>query len=140
MAELPLPQPPSTGTPEGPSPKQRTYCELLSLTLPYLRNIATLPWWRRLARKHSVRFETELIHYLPAAMFERGFGAADLWFLNHHARTYCEQCSAALSPLYPTQLSVIRALFDLVPEEMRGKLEWAGPAPPALVVLPMAAG
>lgn len=51
----------------------------------------------------------------------------DIWFLNVQARTYCEQCDEIRSPLYRENVECIKELFGLVPEELKGKLDWAGP-------------
>ena len=109
------------------SPKQKIYQATLRWTLPHLRNISTLSWWRRL-RDRSAYYEAELIHNLPVSMFEPDFVDHDIWFLNVHARTYCEECSERLSPLYSYQVALVRELFELVPPEFRPKLKWSGPA------------
>jgi hypothetical protein len=118
----------SSGNSDDASPKQRVYREMLFWTLPILRNICTYPWWQRLRYGSMFRFETELIHNLPVHMFEPAFTEGDLHFLNGIARYYHDQCSASLSPLYPANLAHIRALFALVPQEMRAGLAWTGPA------------
>ena len=128
MKPTPLLHLPWENTPEGPSPKQRIYREMLFSTLPYLRNLSNLPWWARRPRyRRALAVETELIHNLPVHMFERDFTSGDIAFLNGLARTYCEQYSAAHSGLYPTQLAYLHELFALVPAEMQGALEWSGP-------------
>jgi len=108
------------------TPKQVIYQEMLRWTLPHLRNISTWPWWRRV-RDRSAYYEAELIHNLPVSAFEPEFVEHDIWFLNVQARTYCGECSADLSCLYPEQVKRIRELFSLVPETMRNKLQWQGP-------------
>jgi hypothetical protein len=109
-----------------PSPKQIVYQEILRQTLPVLRNISTLHWWSRL-RDRSAYYEAQLVHNLPVCLLEPEFAEVDIWFLNHHARFYCRECSAELSCIYPGQVERIRKLFTLVPEPMRSKLEWQGP-------------
>jgi hypothetical protein len=108
------------------SPKQTVYYEMLRWTLPHLRNVASLKWWQRL-RDRSGFYEAELVHNISASMFEPDFVSHDLWFLNVQARAYCQQCSPAVSYLYPQQVQRIRELFTLVPEHLRTKLEWKGP-------------
>jgi hypothetical protein len=106
--------------------KQIVYREMLSWTLPHLRNISTWSWWRRL-RDQSAYYEAELIHNLPVSMFEPDFVEHDIWFLNVQARAYYEQCSEQISPLYLQQVALLRELFSLVPAELRPKLKWSGP-------------
>lgn len=112
------------------SPKQRVYGEMLHTMLPVLRNISTLRWWQRLRYRRMFLHETELIHGLPNQIFEPGFTESDFWFLNFQARHYHDHCDTRQSPLYLQQLRCIRELFALVPEEMRGRLQWAGPGEP----------
>ena len=109
------------------SPKQAIYREMLHWTLPHLRNISTWGWWQRV-RDRSAYYEAELVHNLPVSMYEPDFVEHDVWFLNVQARGYCQECSAALSSLYPQQVARIRELFALVPQHLRPKLQWAGPS------------
>jgi hypothetical protein len=109
------------------SPKQTIYEEMLRWTLPYVRNVSTRRWWQRL-RDRSTYYETELIHSLPVSMYEPNFVEHEVWFLNVQARTYCQECSAAVSALYPQQVERIRELFALVPDHLRPKLQWSGPS------------
>ena len=78
-------------------------------------------------RDQSAYYEAELVHNLPVSVFEPEFVEHDIWFLNVQARTYCRECSAHLSSLYPEQVKRIHELFALVPETMRSKLQWQGP-------------
>lgn len=48
-------------------------------------------------------------------------------FLNSRARWYYENCDKNKSILYPSQVKRISLLFAMVPEEMKGLLEWNGP-------------
>ena len=111
------------------SPKQMIYAELVSLTLVYLRNRASLPWWRRIG-DHSAYFELDLLHNLSNSMFEREMVEHDVWFLNAQAQYYWAQCSPKLSPLYGRQLELIQRLIVLVPDHLRNQLKWTGPTPP----------
>ena len=108
------------------SPKQVIYEELPFRTLPYLRNVSTWSWWRRL-RDRSTYWEAQLIHNLTTKIFEPNFVEADVNFLNGPARYYCQKCSRKLAPLYPLQVESIQKLFALVPENLRGKLLWDSP-------------
>jgi hypothetical protein len=109
------------------SPKQEIYQELLRPGLVHWRNRTTQPWWRRL-RYSSELYESELIHNLWPSLWEPEFVEHDIWFLNTQARWYCEKCSPKLSPLYEHRVGLIRELFALVPEALRDKLQWNGPA------------
>ena len=106
--------------------KQELYQDILRRTSPHLRNVAALPWWRRL-RDRSTYFETELLHNLWPSLFEPDFVEHDIWFLNAQAKVYCEECSERLSPLYADNVKRIKELFALVPDPFRDKLKWRGP-------------
>jgi hypothetical protein len=108
------------------TPKQKIYQDMLRWTLPWLRNVATWSWWQRV-RDRSAYYEAELVHNLYNSVFEPEVVEHDIWFLNFHARFYCERCSARISPLYAQHVELIRALFALVPPHLREKLEWQGP-------------
>jgi hypothetical protein len=73
-------------------------------------------------------FESELVHNLWVSVCEPEFVEHDIWFLNAQARWYCEKCNPKLSPLYDHHVNVIRELIALVPETLRPKLQWEGPA------------
>ncbi|RBP47543.1 hypothetical protein DES53_101340 [Roseimicrobium gellanilyticum] len=108
------------------SAKQEIYEFMLRRTLPHLRNVASLGWWRRM-RDRSAYYEAELIHNLPNSMYKPEFVEHDIHFLNWQARWYCEKCDVKLSSMYPQQVGLIRGLFALVPPEMRSQLKWSGP-------------
>lgn len=59
------------------SAKQKIYQEMLWWTLPHLRNLSSLSWWRRW-RDQSAAYESELIHNLPNSMFEADFVDHDI--------------------------------------------------------------
>ncbi len=105
------------------SPKQQVYQEMLWWTLPHLRNVSTGSWWRR-GKDKSAYFESELIHNLPVSMYEPEFTEHDIWFLNVQAQSYCKNCSASISPLYPSQVARIERLLALVPSHLVPKLQW----------------
>lgn len=75
----------------------------------------------------SALYETELIHNINVSLFEREFGAHDIWFLNVQARDYYLKCNPALSPLYSQKIELLGGLFEATPEHLRDQLEWEGP-------------
>ena len=105
--------------------KQEVYQNMLHLALPHLRNLSSGSWWHKI-RDRSAYYEAELVHNLPISMFEPVFVSHDVWFLNVQARQYFEKCSQEFSPLYNRQVENIRALFELLPDEMRAELKWGG--------------
>lgn len=105
------------------TPKQEIYREILWWTLPHLRNVSTWGLWRRI-KDRSVYFESELVHNLPVSMYEPEFTDHDIWFLNVQAKSYIEQCSGQISPLYPSQKERLLRLMSLVPEHLASKLQW----------------
>jgi hypothetical protein len=110
------------------SPKQEIYREMLRLALPWIRNVSSLPWWRRI-RDRSAFYESELVHNLSVSLFEPDFVEHDIWFLNHQARVYHDQCGPSRSPNYHRQLELIRELFALVPPPLQTRQSWGGPRP-----------
>jgi hypothetical protein len=107
------------------SPKQALYQEMLRLAFMYTRAKAGIPRWRRV-KDRSIHEEMELIHNLTVSIFEPGFVAHDIHFLNWQARYYVEKCKA-ICPLYSQQIELIRQLFSLVPSDLREQLKWEGP-------------
>jgi hypothetical protein len=108
------------------STKQEIYREILLRVLPWIRNVQTWPWWRRM-RERSVRWDAELVHNMPVSLLDPSFTDHDVWFLNVQARSYCEECSVVISPNYEANVSAIRRLFESVPPEKQSQLEWRGP-------------
>jgi hypothetical protein len=106
------------------SPKQEIYRELLRTTLPHIRSVLNLPFWRRLRHK-ALYEEAELVHNLWPSLFEPEFIDHDVWFLNSQAKSYYQR--ARSSPLYPQHVALIRELFAFVPDRCRPQLHWAGP-------------
>jgi hypothetical protein len=113
------------------SPKQEIYREMLRLALPWIRNVNSWPWWRRM-RDRSAFDEAELVHNLGESLFEPDFVEHDIWFLNHQARVYHDRCSPSRSPNYRHQLELIRGLFTLVPPPLQTRLNWSGPRPESI--------
>jgi hypothetical protein len=109
------------------SRKQEIYKEMLRWGLPHIRDVQAKGTLARLGDR-SCLLEAQLLHSLPDSILLSEFTDNDLWFLNHHARDYLQQCSPQISRNYPYHLQLIRELFTLVPEAQRGALKWAGPA------------
>jgi hypothetical protein len=108
------------------SRKQDIYLDMLRTNLPYLRNVSTWPWWRRL-RDRSSYYESQLIHNLCPSLVEPEICPHDIWFLNVEARNYCERCSGRTSPLYAENVRQIKELFAIAAARQKSKLEWSGP-------------
>jgi len=108
------------------SPKQEVYRDMLHWALPHLRNLSCGTWWQK-TRDKSAYFDSELVHNLPVSLYEQGFVDHDIWFLNIQGRWYHDECNSRISPIYDRQIENLRMLFELVPPEMRSKLEWTGP-------------
>lgn len=106
--------------------KNEIYVEMLSLSLPYIRNIQLLDK-REKGRDTSCYFEAELVHNLTHTLLIPDFVEHDLWFLNNQAKYYFEKCSKDISPNYNQHLEYIKLLFKMVPDSLRVKLLWQGP-------------
>jgi hypothetical protein len=108
------------------TPKQELFSELFQNALVRIRASAQHAWWRR-ADSRLTEFESELIHNATISLAEPAFVDADIWFLNHQARWYVENCNARLSKIYAMQVDIVRRLFAQVPREIRHQLTWPGP-------------
>jgi hypothetical protein len=106
--------------------KNEIYIRMLSLTLPYIRNIQMMDPKEK-GRDLSCYFEAELVHNLTHTLLTPEFSEHDLWFLNNQARDYSENCSDDISPNYIQHIEYIKELFKIVPENLRPKLVWRGP-------------
>ena len=104
--------------------KNEIYTELLKAALPIIRNALT-----RKIVFGKLRFEayelSQLIHSLPVNILDEQFDDHDIWFLNEHARDYCQ--SAQNTGTFPSVKELIKELFVLVPDDQKSKLEWEGP-------------
>lgn len=108
------------------TPKQELFSELFQNALVRIRASAQRACWRR-AGSRLTEFESELIHNAMISLAEPAFVDADIWFLNHQARWYVENCNARLSRIYAMQVDIVRRLFAQVPQEIRHQLTWPGP-------------
>lgn len=107
------------------SRKQQIYNEFLFWSLPWIRNVQTLPWWHRVRRGEACYYEVEFVHNLPQSILEPDFVEHDAHFLNTQAKMFCDHCKAA--PHYEHHVALIRELFTLLPERQRALLRWNGP-------------
>lgn len=106
--------------------KNLIYLRMLSLSLPYIRNIQTLDEEAK-GKDKSCFFEAELVHNLTVTLLDSEFSGHDIWFLNYQAKSYLQNCSDEISPNYHEHLRCIRSLFELVPDALRKNLLWPGP-------------
>ena len=81
------------------SPKQEIYKEILRITLPHIRNHCSLGWFSRI-RGRGLAHDSQLIHNIWPILFEPRFQEHDLWFLNHHCRSYAEGKARTSSLIY----------------------------------------
>ncbi|MXJ81341.1 zinc ABC transporter substrate-binding protein [Klebsiella michiganensis] len=106
--------------------KNEIYVKMLSLVLPYIRNVQSLDKKEK-GRDVSCYFEAELVHNLTHSLLISDFVDHDLWFLNNQAKYYFEKCSEDISPNYSQNVKYIALLFKMVPDELKPKLQWKGP-------------
>ncbi len=109
-----------------PMKKNEIYIEMLSLALPYIRNMQSQGAEIK-AQDTSCFFEAELLHNLMPTLLIPDVVEHDIWFLNHQARYYVVNCNADISPNYHQHLNSIKSIFSLVPPELRAALQWQGP-------------
>ena len=108
------------------SRKQEIYQRLIILGLSYIRNVQTQGRCRRFFDISCYR-EAELIHNLSVSILEETFIEHDIHFLNFQARWYLETTNAKICQNYEINKNFIKELFQIVPEHLKHKLEWAGP-------------
>ncbi|WP_109396576.1 zinc ABC transporter substrate-binding protein [Photorhabdus namnaonensis] len=101
-----------------------TYIKMLAL--PYIRNIQTHSKKVK-GEDVSCYFEAELIHNLYHSILDENFQEHDIYFLNHQAKYYYENCNEIISPNYNQHLSCIKDLFAMIPDNLKEKLIWSGP-------------
>lgn len=106
--------------------KNEIYVEMLGRALTYIRNVQSQDSIRK-AKDISCYYEAELVHNLLITIFDAEFEQHDIWFLNHQARYYYENCNTEISINYDKQVSFIKELFAMVPVELKNKLTWNGP-------------
>jgi len=111
---------------ESKMDKSEVYLDMLFWSLPHIRNIATHNPLARL-KDRSTYYESELVCQFHLLLKYKSFTKNDISFLNFRARWYYENCDKNKSILYPSQVKRISLLFAMVPEEMKGLLEWNGP-------------
>ena len=116
--------------------KQEIYKEILFWALPAVRG--TLSRFRRVRPLRMLfpgtqialrsAYETaQLVHDLSVSILDEEFTDHDLWFLNHHARSFCERNSAKDCMPYSVLCYYIQELFKEVPVHKRHELMWPGP-------------
>ncbi|MCS3432455.1 hypothetical protein [Klebsiella sp. BIGb0407] len=106
--------------------KNEIYLDILSSSLPYLRNIATHSLFRRI-RDRSVYYETQLIHSFYRLLAHDDIDDGDIHFLNYHCKDYFYNSNKNISILYDSNIKNISKLFSIVPENLRSQLIWNGP-------------
>ena len=106
--------------------KNEIYLDILSSSLPYLRNIATHSLFRRM-KDRSVYYETQLIHSFYLLLAKEHFEGGDIHFLNYHCKDYFDNCNQNISMLYDSNIEKISKLFFIVPEKLKCQLIWNGP-------------
>ncbi|PWU08611.1 MAG: zinc ABC transporter substrate-binding protein [Verrucomicrobia bacterium] len=107
--------------------KQRIYCDILEQLLPFMRNIQTHSAWHRF-RYGSFYPEMELVHNMHRILVLPEFTEYDVHWLNAQARLFVERGNNPLHGFYESITASIIELFTLVPEPLRNKLTWPGPA------------
>lgn len=108
------------------SDKQEIYKIMLMRAIPHIRNVQSSSMFTKALDKSCYQ-EAELVHNLYVSILIPEFIEHDIWFLNYQARRYYEQPKSVRSNYYEAQCSSITELFNLIPENMKGGLLWAGP-------------
>ena len=106
--------------------KSHIYKEMLEFALTYIRNVQSQNAFIK-AKDKSCLYESELVHNIMISILDKNFTEHDLWFLNHQAKFYYDNCNDDISPNYRGHVENIKKLFELVPDELKNKLTWKGP-------------
>jgi hypothetical protein len=109
------------------SRKQKIYVEILEQILPFMRNIQRHSAWQRF-KYGSFYPEMELVHNMQRILVYPEFTEYDIHWLNSQARIFYKGGNNKAHGLYDSILELIRELFTLVPETLKEKLIWDGPA------------
>jgi len=109
------------------SRKQKIYIGILERILPFMRNIQRHSAWHRF-RYGSLYPEMELVHNLPRLLVEPEFTKHDVYWLNSQARIFYVDGNNPVHGFYDSITELILELFTLVPEPLKRKLSWQGPA------------
>ncbi len=107
------------------SRKQEIYRDMIHRAMLHINNVQKHADNVK-AKDKSCLFESRLVHLIIAKVLEVDYGDDDIWFLNHQARRYIEDCNEHLSANYTMQSECIAELFKLVPKHLTSKLEWKG--------------
>jgi hypothetical protein len=104
------------------SEKQQIYIRIMEEILPYIRNLQSHSFWRRLL--YGAYFaELEIVHNAGRCIARPEFTKADVYWLNSQARLYINQGRKDF-PFYGTVCGLLNQLVRLVPPELRTELTW----------------
>jgi len=107
--------------------KQKIYYDIMEWMLPFMRNIQTHSAWHRF-RYGSFYPEMELVHNMHRILVLPEFTEYDVHWLNSQAKIFVERGDNPVHALHETITALIAELFTLVPEPLKSKLTWTGPA------------
>jgi hypothetical protein len=107
--------------------KQKIYYEILEMMLPFMRNIQRHSAWHRF-KYGSFYPELEMVHNMHRILVYPEFTEYDVHWLNSQARIFVERGNNPIHGFYESITAYIVELFTLVPEPLKGKLQWSGPA------------
>ncbi|MEQ2025486.1 hypothetical protein [Xenorhabdus szentirmaii] len=102
------------------------YSDMLDRTLSHIRSIQTSSIHKKAFDKTCYQ-EAEMLHDIVRSLYRPEVTEHDVFFLNSHARYYLEHANEKKYANYNAHKKSIKALFSLVPEHLRDKLEWSGP-------------
>ncbi|MGJ0626388.1 hypothetical protein [Xenorhabdus bovienii] len=106
--------------------KNNIYSNMLWKSLSYIRGMQTQSFLKKGLDK-SCYFEAELLHSVVLSIREEDITTYDIFFLNNHARFYLDNADEKKCANYNSHEDDIKALFSIVPEHLKEKLEWSGP-------------
>lgn len=106
------------------SEKQEIYLEICGILMPFMRNVKTHSWWRRLSYG-AFYHELELLHNIHRLLVNPDFEEQDLHWLNSQALLFVR---SKVNKTHRAHDVVVRLIFDLislVPKELRERLDEA---------------
>lgn len=106
--------------------KLEIYSEMLWWSLSHIRNVQTHSFISK-GKNKSCGFEAELLHGVVVTLPEEEITDNDIYFLNVQARYYLDNANERICCNYNVHKKNIKRLFEIVPDDLKGKLKWKGP-------------
>ena len=98
--------------------KSKVYLNMIRDAVNHSRNISANSITTKVFDK-SAYFELELVHNLFNSINTEEITESDIYFLNHQAKWYLENCSEQISPNFEENKRRIKEILSMVPDDLR---------------------